>query len=477
MRLIIILLLTALSLPLTVTGRHFQVTLSEPGTLAGILGGRKYFTDSLTVSGEINDSDIRFLWESTFYGQTTHINLANARLADKRLPDNAFFHPSEQAFIQFAPDDLRTQYIKLKELILPDDIEEIGFGAFAFSPNLKNLNIPHATKKIDERAFLSGGIEGRLYFWDALEEIGDYAFDNSWGTKYVDLPGSLKTVGKAAFRRSLIEHLKLYRFSPDYVGYEAFANNYFKSLELYEHNNIENWGECVFSGCPFLEEVNIGEGITSIPSGCFYGSSIERITFPSTLKHISEDAFYYNTFVELELNEGLETLGDRAFHSNQRLKIVTLPSSLKEMGWGCFGGQSLKFVVVKTATPPVCDPNSFSVVYENVTIIVPKGSTEAYRKATCWNKFTKYAELDDFSNIDEAIAKACSRPATIDLTREGISITGNSDSSQEMPYSVFTIDGRNIADGLVGECPVSLSLNPGTYIVKIGSFSEKVAVR
>ena len=89
----------------------------------------------------------------------------------------------------------------------------------------------------------------------------------------------------------------------------------------------------------YLERVNLNEGLESIGNRSFENSnSIKELKFPSTLKSVGEKSFYDNSsLVKLELNDGLETIGENAFLGCRSLKSVTIPASVTSIGEKAFG--------------------------------------------------------------------------------------------------------------------------------------------
>ena len=89
----------------------------------------------------------------------------------------------------------------------------------------------------------------------------------------------------------------------------------------------------------YLERVNLNEGLESIGNRSFENSnSIKELKFPSTLKSIGEKSFYDNSsLVKLELNDGLETIGENAFLGCRSLKSVTIPASVTSIREKAFG--------------------------------------------------------------------------------------------------------------------------------------------
>ena len=83
--------------------------------------------------------------------------------------------------------------------------------------------------------------------------------------------------------------------------------------------------------------VIISEGITTIGDYAFNESNIKSVTIPSTVKTISEGAFFdCKKLTKVKIAEGLTTIGDRAFEGCKALTSITLPNSLTHIGDSAF---------------------------------------------------------------------------------------------------------------------------------------------
>ena len=73
-----------------------DVTLTQSGTLASVVGDEINNIDSLVVRGPINATDFYTMWSGSFYGRLTVINLEYSSIQNNKLPMNAFWYQSEQ---------------------------------------------------------------------------------------------------------------------------------------------------------------------------------------------------------------------------------------------------------------------------------------------------------------------------------------------------------------------------------------------
>ena len=69
-----------------------NITLTQVGTLATVLGDKLLNVEELSIDGPINETDFNTLWRATYDGKLKIIDLSNAVIEGNKIPDNAFFH-------------------------------------------------------------------------------------------------------------------------------------------------------------------------------------------------------------------------------------------------------------------------------------------------------------------------------------------------------------------------------------------------
>lgn len=106
-----------------------------------------------------------------------------------------------------------------------------------------------------------------------------------------------------------------------------------------------------------LTSVVIPEGVKTISQGAFSANSLTTIKLPSTLKQIERLAFGANkNLSKVELNEGLEYIGQQAFFSDTSLTgEITIPSTVKTVMTSAFNKTGVTGILLKG------DKNSNSV--------------------------------------------------------------------------------------------------------------------
>lgn len=112
-------------------------------------------------------------------------------------------------------------------------------------------------------------------------------------------------------------------------------------------SHIKSISKDVFYGKK-ITKVVLNEGLTSIGERAFFNSSIQEIVFPSTLEKLEEDIFYYCKNlkrVDLSRTKLTELPASTFFLSG--IEEIELPSTLKEIGSQAFLGTSkLKMIKV-----------------------------------------------------------------------------------------------------------------------------------
>jgi hypothetical protein len=234
---------------------------------------------------------------------------------------------------------------------IPSTVVTIGQGAFAKQESLKKVNFAgDKLTTIDNSAFYDTGIE-EIELADDVKSIGDEAFAYCSKLKSLVLPEDLVTIGWAAFR--------------------GCSN--LKSVTI--PSNVKNADSDIFSDCTALSTVTFEEGMTVIPANIlksnFGKGYVTTVNIPSTVVTIGQSAFakqeslkkvnfagdklttiedsaFYDTGIEeIEIADGVTSIGSEAFYYCSSLKSLDLPENLKTLGWAAFRGcSSLKSVVI-----------------------------------------------------------------------------------------------------------------------------------
>ena len=96
----------------------------------------------------------------------------------------------------------------------------------------------------------------------------------------------------------------------------------------------------------------------------FYGTAIQSIRIPSTMKRLEAGTFAdCENLKSVEIPHGVGYIGKNCFY-NCRIKKITLPSTLKEIGEDAFKRSNLKTVFVEEG----CTLDVRKYIKENVKV-------------------------------------------------------------------------------------------------------------
>ena len=84
-------------------------------------------------------------------------------------------------------------------MILNEELEEIGMGAFDYCTSIEETDIPNAVRAIKTQAFFNCTGLRRVTLGDGLEEIGEKAFGNCVSMEEIIIPPAVSDIHDTAF--------------------------------------------------------------------------------------------------------------------------------------------------------------------------------------------------------------------------------------------------------------------------------------
>ena len=204
---------------------------------------------------------------------------------------------------------------------------------------------------------------------------------------------------------------------------QHYTSNQIKKLTISGYINARDF-RFIKSNCVSLEEINLSNVIISsykgnsgtnegydyyyasneIPLGAFFHwvpvdegiPSLKKVVLPENIVAIRRNAFAraYN-LTEINIPEGIKSIDFVAFALCKSLQNIILPSTLGEIGAQAFRDcEKLEYVRIKSIYPPKLEDDAFEGISNNAKLIVPKGSSDAYKKSS-WNKYFNISESDN----------------------------------------------------------------------------------
>lgn len=143
-----------------------------------------------------------------------------------------------------------------------------------------------------------------------------YAGHRCTADAYV-VPNTVKTIQRSAFRGARIASLTVsVEEIPSCMCEDCI---WLSSLDLQE--GVRHIRDYAFAGCQQLHRLVLPEGLESIGSYAFYGSEVETVQWPSTLRIIDAAAFSDIKLKETSLPDSVVYIGDAAFDGLRRVSV------------------------------------------------------------------------------------------------------------------------------------------------------------
>lgn len=419
-----------------------SLNIEKAGTLSSLLGNKYKQIESLTLSGEINASDIATIRKME---KLTILDLKNVKVKK----GGKFTY----SYMVGMPDD-RHKYTVERET--EDDVipEEMLYRSSC--KELSTIILPNSVTKIDKSAFenyeeVLSNLDS-VVFGNSLEIIDYSAFFNCKSLKSINLPAKIKFLGDSAFGGCTN------------VKSVNIPNGLIKIGGLYGKYGTSNYGEGnTFGRCNALTSIYIPASVSFIKHGSFINcENLSKIEIDKNNKHyLSEDEFIYNITKDTIF----------AYCCGNKKETVIIPNSVKLISGGTFKGAiNIKNVRVYNSTPPELYSKFESSVRDEGILYVPKGSYSNYWLADNWGDFQTIIEMDYDPTANEEIQPE--QNINILSSKGNITIEANKPTN----IFVYTINGQMVLNkSICGN--ENIQLPQGFYIVKAGNQTQKVMVK
>ena len=285
--------------------------------------------------------------------------------------------------------------IMFNELKYFTGLTELEEHAFKNCSNLKYIVLPKQLTTINSYAFEGCSSLKSIKLSEAITELGDFIFLNS-GLESIEFSATVSKLPIGTFKNcGNLRNVSFSSAAIQVIGGEPVLNNGGFSDERYGNRCESSNG--AFYGCSSLTDLKLPSTIITIEEGAFWGcSSLKNINLHelTNLETIEGGRYYFSTNISTRFYCG-------AFTKCTSLETITLPSSLKTIGSGIFGGcnSSLK-IYISSSIPCEAASGAFHQLQANsgswddpdpyFSIYVPASAVADYKKATNWKSSTIY---------------------------------------------------------------------------------------
>jgi hypothetical protein len=320
---------------------------------------------------------------------------------------------------------------------------------------INTLILPSTLQKIEQEAIVDyeGYLEELIVYPSVIEF--EYGAIEALGLKRLEIKSELFDM--------------LYSFVEAEIDLPGIINIYRSKLEKITFNDTH--GKLANEICydlAYLKEVIIRDGLTEIGDNAFKSCGmLKLVKLPATLTKIGYNAFWgCNELAEIIIPEGTTEVGHSAFWGCSGVASIEMPSTLQTIGknafWGC---TSVEKMQVSAVEPPVLGDNALAGVPRDAALTIPEISVETYKSRPQWGEFYKINTGTDDNPL---------KSVRMIVTNKKLSLY---DIPQDTTLQLFNISGLKVLDVQNPDEYITIELEPGVYVVKIGNGLSKIIVR
>ena len=243
----------------------------------------------------------------------------------------------------------------LREIVLPDGLEDIGEWAFSGCSGLTEITRPSSVRYIGRYAFDECSILTEITIPSSVTSIGNGAFSHCSRLTKITILSGVTSIGNYAFEKcSGLTEITI-PSSVRYIGRYAFDKC--SGLVITILFGITSIGEYAFAssepGWSNLTSITIPSSVTSIGEYAFeWCDGLKEITIPSSVASIGNGAFSHcSRLTKITILSGVTSIGEAAFYDLKGLTSITIPSSVTSISRFAFADcTALSNVVFETTS-------------------------------------------------------------------------------------------------------------------------------
>lgn len=201
---------------------------------------------------------------------------------------------------------------------IENGVENIGSSAFYYCKNIRNCDIPDSITSIGNYAFMGTALE-KITISKYVHSIGTGAFGDILTLSTIDVDSSnpfYLSENNVLFDKNKTH---LLRYAPQKEDSQYVIPDSVKII-----------GDCSFSRCSNLTQIQLPEGVLRINYAAFaHCSNLLNINIPDSITHISNESFQRCSSLQyIVIPNGISSIGSLTFEGCTSLTSVTFPNSI-----------------------------------------------------------------------------------------------------------------------------------------------------
>ena len=300
------------------------IHVEKAGSLSSLIPGDILLIENLTLTGEINGSDLAVIREmGGKKGKLSVLDLSGVKIVKGGVYLSVNYDGYSSASL------------------VQDDV--IPAGVFEGCKYLTSISIPSSLKNVgayafDGTAWYENQPDGLVYIGNILYKYKGEMSENT----HIDIKeGTIGIANTAFYGQSSLSSITIPN-SVKHIGYYDIENDDTHSF-INLTGGRAGWGySCVFSGCTGLTSIDIPNGVSSIGSAAFSGcTSLTSVTIGNSVTSIGSSAFRgCSSLTSVTIPNSVTSIGEYSFSGCSGLTSITIPSGVTYIDWSAFSGCS-----------------------------------------------------------------------------------------------------------------------------------------
>lgn len=277
-----------------------------------------------------------------------------AELSDIKLPDSVTHigidaFNSTKHYNEWWYNSKQNNVLYIGKHLIKADEQVFNDGIKAGTVSEK-YDIAPGTKTIADYAFGGCGELKNITIPDSVENIGNFSFNGCSGIKNITIPKSVTSIGNCAFQTCMdLENISVADGNTAYFDDDGVLYNkdkteiicYPKSktnITFEIPNGITKIADGAFEYCTKLTSIKIPNTVTNIGNNAFDRcEALTGITIPDSVQSIGSSAFLScSNLTDIAIPYGVQGIGDKTFFECIKLKSITISNSVTSIGENAF---------------------------------------------------------------------------------------------------------------------------------------------